>query len=410
MQPWSWRPVSTLEADHYRVSDSGSLGDVEDAEPEAPFSPSNSIPVTPEAERLARRWLASSNPSSGVGARHHTVPAFYLRRFADSDGRLMVRDRPTGRLFPSITVSKLAIRDFYTTLNNDGTFDGRMEELLAQVEGEAAQLLKLLLSPFRRHGQLTEAEQTTLCQFLSFQMVRGPRKRREMELEADYAVKLQAGNQLTERDLREITAVPHPNEHIRLMGPLAYGIFQYLMPRPVQIVRIDAPLFVTCDEPVLVDNDDHVKHLPECSLTRDQLRRRRKRAVAAGGTYEQPIHIWPTRPSGVQVAEAIAMPLTPSALLVLGRPGEPPVPEVFFYDDEARELAEDVNAALVAQAYEWVAARPDHPTFRDWTFPPPGPLIGVCDGGSVMSRQLRDAPPHHWQRLRRDWPGIPRKE
>jgi hypothetical protein len=83
---------------------------------------------------------------------------------------------------------------------------------------------------------------------------------------------------------------------------------------------------------------------------------------------------------------------------------------MFFHGDEARELAKDVNTALVAQAYEWVAARPDHPSFRDWTFPPPGPLIGVCDGDSVMSQQLRSTPPHRWQRLRRDWPGIPRKE
>jgi Protein of unknown function (DUF4238) len=239
------------------------------------FSPFNSIPVTPEEDQLARRWLATSDPSSGVGARHHTVPAFYLRRFADGDGRLLVRDRPTGRLFPPITVSKLAIRDFYTTVNDDGTLDGRMEKLLGRVEGEAAQLLKLLLSPYRRPGPLTAAEQLTLCQFVAFQMVRGPRKRREMELQADYTIKLQAGDQLTEQDLREITAVPHPNEHIRLMGPLSYNILQYLMPRPVQIARIDAPLFMTCDEPVLVDNDDHVQHLPECSLSREQIRRRR---------------------------------------------------------------------------------------------------------------------------------------
>jgi hypothetical protein len=379
-------------------------------EPEVTFSPFDSIRVTPEEDRAARRWLASSDPASGVGAKHHTVPAFYLRRFADSAGRLMVRDRPTGRLLPPITVSKLAITDFYTTVNNDGTLDGRMEELLGKVEGEAAQLLKLLLSPYRRPGLLTAAEQTTLCQFIAFQMVRGPRKRREMELQADYAIKLQAGDQLTEKDLREITAVPHPNEHIRLMGPLSYNIFRYLIPRPVQIARIDAPLFVTCDEPVLVDNDDHVQHLLECSLTREQIRRRRKRAKAAGATYQHPIHVWPTRPAGVQVADAIAMPLTPSALLVLGRAGEPPVPGVIFRGDEARELADDVNAALVAQAYEWVAAHPNHLSFRDWTFPPPGPLIGVCDGGSVMSQQLRSAPPHRWQRLRRDWPGIPRKE
>jgi hypothetical protein len=79
--------------------------------------------------------------------------AFYLRRFADSGGRLLVRDRPTGRLRPPITASKLAITDFYTAVNKDGTLDGRMEELLGKVEGEAAQLLKLLLSPLRgRHS------------------------------------------------------------------------------------------------------------------------------------------------------------------------------------------------------------------------------------------------------------------
>jgi hypothetical protein len=271
-------------------------------------------------------------------------------------------------------------------------------------------VLKLLLSPYRRPGQLAAAEQQTVCQFLAFQMVRDPRKRREMELEADYAVKLQDGDQLTEQDLREITAVPHPNEHIRVIGPLSYQIFCCLMPRPVQIARIDAPLFVTCDEPVLVDNEDHVQHLPECSLTRKQISRRRKRATANSATYEQIIHVWPTRPAGVQVADAIAMPLTPTALLVLGPAGEPSVPEVLFHGDEARELAEDVNTALVGQAYEWVAPRPDHPSFRDWTFPPPGPLIGVCDGGSVMSEQLRSTPPHRWQRLRRDWPSIPGQE
>ena len=155
------------------------------------------------------------------------------------------------------------------------------------------------------------------------------------------------------------------------MGPLSFEIFRCLLPRPVQLARIDTPLFVTCDEPVLVDNDEHVHHLPVCSMSRQELRRHRKRAAAAGTTYKQRIHVWLTRPSGVQVADAIAIPLTPKALLVLGRPGERPSPEVFFSGEDAIEPAEDVNAALVGQAYEWVAARPDHPSFRDWTFPPP---------------------------------------
>jgi hypothetical protein len=362
------------------------VGVVAGAGTKSGFSPLGSIPVRPGKEQFAWRWFASSDRATGVGARHHTVPAFYLRRFVGSNERLLVRDRPTGRLLPPITASKLAVTDFYTVVREDGTLDGRMEQLLGRVEGEAAQLLKRLLSPHRRPGPLTEAQRFALCQFLAFQMVRGPRKRREMELQADYAVRLQAGDALTGQDLREITAVPHPNEHIRLMGRLSYAIFRSLVPRPVQMVRIGVPLFVTCDEPVLVDNDNHVQHLPEYSLAREELRRRRNRAKKAGTTYQQRTHVWPTWPAGVQVADAIAMPLTPSALLVLGRAGEQPVPEVFFDGGDARQLAEYVNAALVGQACQWVAARPDHPSFRDWTLPPPGPLIGACNGGRVKLR------------------------
>jgi hypothetical protein len=100
-------------------------------------------------------------------------------------------------------VSKLAVRDFYTVVTADGQFDGRMEQLLATVEGEAAELFKLLVTPFRRPVPLKAEERVTVCQFLAFQMIRGPRKRRETELLADYTVKLQAGDSLTERDLRE---------------------------------------------------------------------------------------------------------------------------------------------------------------------------------------------------------------
>src|SRR5215472_2187573 len=120
--------------------------DVAGAGAESGFSPLGPVPVRPGTERFAWHWFASSDRATGVGARHHTVPAFYLRRFAGSHERLLVRDRPTGRLLPPITVSKLAVTDFYTVVREDGTLDGRMEQLLGRVEGDAAQLLKLQLS------------------------------------------------------------------------------------------------------------------------------------------------------------------------------------------------------------------------------------------------------------------------
>jgi hypothetical protein len=300
------------------------------------------------------------------------------------------------------SVDDLSVTNFYTVLNKDGQFDGRMEELLGRVEGEAAEVMKLLLTTLRKPGQLAVDQRRAICQLVAFQMVRGPRKRREVELLADYGWKTLATGQLTKQDLHELMVVPHPNEHIQLMGPTSYAIFRNLMRRPIQLIRLDAPLLVISDEPVIVDTDEHAKHLPECSLTQGQLRRRQRRNTK-DGTFRQPVHIWPTRPAGVEVAEAIGMPLSPSVLLVFGGVAEDPQAEVVLSGEEAKQLADGVNAALTGQAYDWIAANPGHPTFAGWTFPSPSPLLGVCDGGSVMSEQLRSPPIHRWQRIRKDW-------
>jgi Protein of unknown function (DUF4238) len=361
-------------------------------------------PTDPIADRQAQRWFATSDPAVYVGSKHHTMPGFILRRFAEGGKRLLVWRRATGEVKPG-NVDDLAITNFYTILNTDGQFDGRMEQLLGTIEADAAQVLKLLLlSALRRPGPLTAEQRSVLCQLVAFQMVRGPRKRREIELLGDYGWKTLDNGQLNERDLRELTAVPHPNEHIRLMGPVSQAIWQSLLRRPVQLIRLDAPLLVISDEPVIVDTDEHAQHLPECSLTQGQ-RRQRQRRNGTDSTFRDIVHIWPTKPAGVEVAEAIGMPLSPSALLVFGGIGEHLQPEIVVTGEEATQLADSVNAALTAQAYDWIAANPNHPTFGGWTFPPPGPLLGVCDGGSIMSKQLRSAPIHRWQRIRKDWPG-----
>lgn len=317
-------------------------------------------------ERQARRWFETSNPAAYVGTKHHTVPSFCLKQFTDDGKRLSVWRRSTERI-DSSPVADLAIRDFYTVLARDGQFDGLMEEMLGRVEGQAETVFKQLRLPFRRPGPLTAEQQSAVCQFLAFQMVRGPRMRKAIELLADYGWKFQNDGSLTEKDLRELVAVPHPNEHIRLMGPLSEAIYHSILRRPVQVMRLDAPLLVICDEPVLVDIDEHVQHRPECSLSQKELRRRQRRK-AGNRRFQQPIHVWRTQPSGVEPADAIAMPLSPSALIVLGRVGEPVEPDQLIVGDDAKDLADEVNAALVAQAYEWVAARPSHSTFSSWTF------------------------------------------
>jgi hypothetical protein len=102
-----------------------------------------------EAERRAEEWLANADPSVGVGSRHHTVPGFYLKRFANGSTELSVRDRTTGALSTRSYLT-MKITDFYTVVGQDGALDGRLEQLLCQVEGNAARVFGDLLNPFRR--------------------------------------------------------------------------------------------------------------------------------------------------------------------------------------------------------------------------------------------------------------------
>jgi hypothetical protein len=89
-----------------------------------------------------------------VGSRHHTVPAFCLRRFAADGKRLQVWRRATGEIGPG-SVDDLSITNFYTVLNTEGQFDGRMERLLGVVEKEAAEVIKLLLVTALRQPTMT---------------------------------------------------------------------------------------------------------------------------------------------------------------------------------------------------------------------------------------------------------------
>ena len=357
-----------------------------------------------EAERRAQEWLASADPSVGVGSRHHTVPGFYLRRFADRSGTLSVRDRTTGAL-SSRSYLDMKIKDFYTVVGKNGALNGRLEQVLSVVEGNAARIFADLLSPFRRPRPLDPVDYGAVVQFLAFQLVRGERQRRELELMADYTAKVLAGKLLTRDDVESLTAVPHPNAHLEMMCRTVEHLAAHISNRPLTLVTLDQPLLVTGDEPVIVNvGPDHIQHKPDCFITKKQLARRRREAgKGSGKKYGQVVHIYPTRPSGVADAIEIALPLSPRSILFLGPKGGHGEPHALLRGAEAEHLASTVNQHVIEQCLSWVAANPEHPFFAVLEFPPPGPLIAVCDGGSVMSGQLTNAPEPRRPRLLRDW-------
>lgn len=335
-----------------------------------------------------------------VGSRHHTVPKFYLKRFA-SKGQLLVRDRNSGEL-TTRNIDDLAIKNFYTFVNEDGEEDGRLEDILADLESGTSNLLNRAFGPFRPVRQLDPGESMALALHLSFQVVRTPRQRREMELLADHSIKLVNQDKL--RNPTEWVVAPHPNLHIGYMTTAAFKLAETLYGRPVTLVTLDRPLFITCDEPViLIVEGDHVQHLPACFKTTKQRIKAAKRPSRHRRRNWSVLHYYPSRP-GLAQAEEVALPISPRSILVLGPKISLTPLHIRLNGEDATEFADEVNRRLIDQAYLWVAASPYHPTFADLTFPPPKPIVQACDGGTAMARAL-DKPPakRHPERLSNRW-------
>ena len=349
-------------------------------------------PTANAAEAAARAWHKSLDHSKQVGARHHIVPRFYLNRFSRA-GTLLVRDRADGSSSLR-NVRDLGMKDFYTFINTDDELDGSMEQLLAELEAEASVLFRQLFNPFTRPRPLSPDERTALDTFVAFQMVRGMRNRREIELIADYYAKLQTGHLLSQDDLTKIEIFPDQNEHIGMMGPMSKQVMEVLGDRPTMILTLDKPLLITCDEPVLVIKDDlpSSHHVPTCVDETDQPFPRDRQIV----------HVSTTRTRGLATAEEIVFPVDPKTAIVYGpRMAAEGTPLRHLTGQDAVDAAEDILASCLLNSLDWVAAHPDHPTFASVVFPPAEPLLEVCDGGSVMSREMRVAPSRRRPRRRR---------
>jgi hypothetical protein len=130
-----------------------------------------------EIEAQAQAWMSSIDPAEKVGARHHTVPRFYLARFADRREQLQVRDRATGAA-TSRSIKDLAVKDFYTIVHVEGHLDSSFEQLLSVIEAQAAGVLKTHLNSFMKPRPFGDDERSWLGTFVAFQFIRGNRERR----------------------------------------------------------------------------------------------------------------------------------------------------------------------------------------------------------------------------------------
>lgn len=343
-------------------------------------------------------WVAGLDAGAKVGHKHHIIPKFVLRRWADPAGRLQVFSRADSK-YSTRAIADVAVKDFYTFVALDGSSNSTYEEFLSKVEADAAATIAWLLNPLRRTStELTTEQRWSLDLFVGFQLVRGPRSRREIEQLADFYGKSVSEGRIPDNVLSGLEFVTHQNDHIQTMGERAETVADCLHSRPARLVRLDQALLWISDEPVVVEhNDTNEDHHPDCFLTKKQLRQRAARAKKAESTeYSHVLHFRPTRRLGVLNADAILIPLAPNTALAFGPPApvlDLLVPDTRLVGDAAVAFAKTHNDQISSSAVDVIIGPPQDQDFNQRTMPPPTAILQVCGPKGVATAAINEIHP-----------------
>ncbi len=279
---------------------------------------------------------------------HHTVPKFYLERFA-IEGEIGVLDLTTNKIWTSGAKATAVIKDFYMVYDDSGDpldlFE--VEFLDRQVEAPAAPVLRKAAAG----EELTEKEREVLAVFIGVQSVRGQAFPKPVEnaliqlgrLQFKTAAELVArgydvpevtealkeinGREPTEEDYKEFVETATATDEyeykinraalVPMYMELGVRTAQLLLPRLWQVIHLDDPALITGDEPVWLETEDEA------------------------GPYGE----------GLGTAPGVWLALDPLTAL---RMGHPDVGEIDPGDVDAHRL----NKAVVAQSQRFVYGDP----------------------------------------------------
>ena len=142
--------------------------------------------------------------------RHHTVPQFYLRNFADQDGQVLLVDRDVPSRAHSTVVRKACAEvGFYRLDPNAFLVDDDsqrphpevIEHHLGQFERAAAPAVYKLVKTGL--NDITQADWYHLINFIALQSVRGNRFREDMEALGTQALRTYVGEHITDEQISD---------------------------------------------------------------------------------------------------------------------------------------------------------------------------------------------------------------
>jgi len=216
--------------------------------------------------------------------RHHIVPKFYLRRFADQRG-LLNRVLLPGDVRHAVSINDATVaKDFYLVEEEDGSRSDRVEKLLSSIETEAADAFRVVVD--RETWPIPDDARIAIASWAAFQILRTTVQRQSGAELADMLFKLQMGaggkpqlrsmlrknlnREPTEAEVEELwtkvsnfdsyVVAPHPNSHIKTMLDLMPKAAHMFYERGWSLIRWKRKSLVTSDHPVvLVADPDHPK-------------------------------------------------------------------------------------------------------------------------------------------------------
>lgn len=178
-----------------------------------------------------------------VSRSHHTVPRFYLKRFADDRGFTNVVRLPGDVRYPQSVAKVSVINDFYSV--GSGPERDAIEKLIAhEIERPAAAVFRKVLDD--GIWPLNIEDRSILTMYLALQFGRGANRRKSIAEFAEFMIKQGGPHGLPEGKDARAQALKHI--HIETMLDFE-TIGLYFFGRIWNLFRVDGGL-LTCDTPI----------------------------------------------------------------------------------------------------------------------------------------------------------------
>lgn len=174
----------------------------------------------------------------GLKRRHHVVPESYLRRFANSEGLILVGDELKKEAFTVNPRNAAVMTDFYLAQMGEGPSDA-LEDWMGVIEARAASAFTRIAD----HGQeLSHLDREALANFIALQITRGPTYRQQIlktgRLEALTAASIDGNTPDRVREFLRTTEGREPGEDevTEMAESLRAGELRFEAPKEVAIL------------------------------------------------------------------------------------------------------------------------------------------------------------------------------